>query len=116
MSEHYWTETLHGIKLKLKTFRPVASVTYSVEETDCSICRNLLTGPSTYKNNNGELDSSVSIGNCSHVFHTQCISNLINSSSVKTINCPTCRLPWSFKKKAIGRLNKSLFKTQNHDN
>jgi len=48
-------------------------------EDNCSICLETLNNTEVYKTK------------CSHIFHTECMKNYVNSNQFNEVNCPNCR-------------------------
>lgn len=81
---------------KIKSINMLSTSVYNLPcNTECTICRCNLNNPSLYKNiYDGLLKSNISIGKCSHSFHTECIDPWIKKNS----HCPICIQTWSLVK------------------
>jgi len=68
---------------------------------ECTLCRRSLLAPSLNELNtekNAQLtviNGEVSIGECKHLFHKDCISNFVNGGCIL---CPIDKLPWKTSK------------------
>jgi len=71
---------------------------YDVETDICKLCKNPLTFSSP---DNEEVDKvskyNISLGNCDHAFHNNCIETWLKSSK----SCPTCFTDFSYKFKTL---------------
>ena len=63
------------------------------KNTDCTICRCSLNGPSLYHQEKG-IDSYVVSGICQHSFHNECIKPWVAKNKL----CPICSQKWDFLK------------------
>jgi RING-box protein 1 len=76
--------------IKIKHMNIISSWTYIAEKnTDCTICRQSINNNSVYAIENGYL-STVHMGNCGHIFHTECIKPWL----LKNSKCPICLQPY----------------------
>jgi hypothetical protein len=67
--------------------------TYSFKEIDCAICKHPLVIACPKLIQSLHLSNSVSIGQCSHIFHTYCINKYIELFGV----CPCDLNGWVVK-------------------
>ena len=66
------------------------------KNTECTICRCSLNGPSLYHQEKG-IDSYVVSGICQHSFHNECIKPWVDKNKL----CPICTQSWEFSKTNI---------------
>jgi anaphase-promoting complex subunit 11 len=66
------------------------------KNTECTICRCSLNGPSLYHQEKG-IDSYVVSGICQHSFHNECIKPWVDKNKL----CPICTQTWEFSKTNI---------------
>jgi hypothetical protein len=61
----------------------------------CTLCRNSLMLPSIENMKKNKLNINISVGNCNHLFHSECIKLHQKNS----LSCPIDRTPWETKDK-----------------
>jgi RING-box protein 1 len=72
--------------IKINDFNLITSWSHIMDKnTDCTICRQHLNCDSIYAIEKGE-KSTISKGNCGHMFHKECISPWLLSNK----KCPIC--------------------------
>jgi hypothetical protein len=81
------------MKFTVNSIKIFTSWSYNLSyNTECSICRNSLNGPSLYNQEKGE-DSVIVDGVCGHSFHYECIKPWIEKHKY----CPNCSVTWNYK-------------------
>ena len=79
-----------SIKIKINSINLIISSKYSNNSnTDCTICRCNINSDSIYAKETG-IRSSVSTGQCGHMYHDECIKPWLKCNS----NCPICIKPY----------------------
>ena len=77
--------------IKIKNINIISSWSYIADKnTDCTICRQSINNNSIYAIEKGKI-STVHMGKCGHIFHTECITPWVN----KNPRCPICSEPYT---------------------
>lgn len=87
-----YTFDINGVGLKFKSFD--IWVGYEFEQDNCKLCHNPLSAPPMQELNNEDkqnIEMTVSVGKCGHIFHKSCIKDHKKNNSV---SCPVCNLLW----------------------
>lgn len=79
------------MKVDVTSWRPVGYWVWDVKDPEevCGICQNNFDGTCATCRVPGK-DCPISVGLCSHVFHTHCLSKWLQTNLV----CPLCKRDW----------------------
>ncbi len=76
--------------LKIESVEMVCVWNYDVENAICPVCNIDLQSPTRTRMINGTTRNDVSVGECNHGVHLECIAHWLNSN----VSCPICRTEW----------------------
>lgn len=85
------TSTSFSDNLKINQCHIRGYWNWNVHNSTCAICRNYIFEPSINSSSN---ESCAVVGQCSHAYHYDCISNWIKTRH----NCPLCNAKWAYVK------------------
>jgi len=86
-----------SVDIKVKNLNLVAFWDISDKSSnECQLCRRPLVAPSLQElsNKNGKVLGNLVKGKCQHIFHAECMNDLINSGCQL---CPLDKTPWNLE-------------------
>jgi hypothetical protein len=86
-----------SLDIKVKSLNLIAHWDICGQSTnECQLCRRLLVAPSLQElsSTKGKVLGQLVKGKCQHIFHSECMNNLINSGCQL---CPIDKTPWDLE-------------------